>query len=144
MSDAFPDVEGGLRAWLRTRSEVTAIVGQRVFFGVPKGATEATFPLVVVQRVGGGDDGGESPVDVALVQIDCWGSFDASGNGRKAEARALVNAVRSALHDIRTRTTLTTGVDVFGANVEADIWAPDPDNDRPRYVLTAEVTAISS
>jgi hypothetical protein len=29
-----------------------------------------------------------------------------------------------------------------GANVESVVWLPDPDNDRPRYAVTAEVSAI--
>lgn len=141
---AFPDTEGAVRAWLRSAPDVSALVGQRVFFGVPKGATEATFPLVVVQRVGGGDDPSEAPVDIALVQLDCWGGIDDSGNGRKAQATALVNAVRSAAADLRSPITPIPNVVLHGVNVESVVWLPDADNDRPRYVVTAEVTAISS
>ena len=144
MPEAYPDVEGGVRTWLRAQSTITALVGQRVFFGGPKGATEADFPMIVVQRIGGGNDMSDAPVDDALVQIDCWGKLDASGNGLKAGATALVNTVRSALDDIRTRTQLAPGVDAFGINVDSVIWAPDPSNDRPRYIVTAEVTAIAS
>jgi len=144
VTDTLPDVEGGLRTYLRANTGVSTIVGQRVFFGVPKSAVEATFPLVTVQRVGGGDPGGEAPVDVALVQIDCWGSIDSSGNGDKAEAWTVVNAVRSALRVVNGRTTLKSGVAAFGITVESVVWLPDPDNDRPRYSVTAEVTAISS
>jgi hypothetical protein len=78
-----------------------------VFFGVPKGATEATFPLVTVSRVGGGDDFSEVPIDIALVQIDCWGGIDDSGNGKKAEAVSLLNAVRNACLAIRGRPPST-------------------------------------
>lgn len=145
MSDeTFPDVEGGLRTWLRTRPEITALVGHRVFFGVPKRASAASFPLITVQRVGGGDEPGHTPLDIALIQIDCWGELDDSGNGVKSGATALVNAVRTALRAVVTDTRLTTGVIAHGANVESIQWLPDPDNDRPRYSVTAEVTAISA
>lgn len=141
---AWPDVEGALRTWLRTQTDVTTIVGNRVFFGIPRKAIETTFPLVSIERVGGGADLSEAPVDLALIQIDCWGSLNTNGDPLKATATTLVNAVRASLESVTTRTTLTTGVDVFGINVESVVWAPDPDNDRPRYAITAEVTAIAS
>lgn len=142
MPEALPDVEGALRTWMRTLSSITTLVGQRVFFGVPKGAGESTFPLVTVSRVGGGDAEGEAPVDQALVQVECWGSFDASGNGRKAQATALVNAVRSEFRAVNGSTVLSGTTIALGINVESVVWLPDPDSDRPRYVVTAEVTAM--
>lgn len=135
----WPDVEGAARDYLRADAGVAALVGARVFFGIPKGAKEATFPLVVVSRVGGGQATGDAPVDVALLQIDCWGSIGTEGNGLKAGATALVNAVRSSLDAVGTDSTAV----LKGANVESVLWLPDADNDRPRYAVTAEVTAIS-
>lgn len=134
----WPDVEGLLRTYLRADAGVAAIVGQRVFFGVPRGATEATYPLVVVQRVGGGQDASEAPLDVALVQVDCWGSI-ANGNGLKAACTALVNSVRAALEAVGTDQTSA----LKGAGVESVLWLPEVDNDRPRYAVTAVVSAIS-
>lgn len=141
VTETLPDVEGAVVALLRAFPAVASITGARTFFGIPKGATEATFPLNVVQRVGGGDDPGEAPVDLALIQIDCWGRIGASGNGLKAECTAQTNAVRSALRSI---TGSTDGSDVAGITVQSVIWLPDPSNDRPRYVVTAEATAIDS
>lgn len=138
----WPDVEGGMRTWLRAQTGVSALVGARVFFGIPK--KNPTFPLVTVQRIGGGQDGSDAPLDLALLQIDCWGEIDASGNGVKSTATALVNAVRTALEAVGTDTQLTTGVTAHGVNVESVLWLPDPDNDRPRYSVTAEVAAIST
>jgi hypothetical protein len=142
MANEFPDPEGTIRAYLRADPDVSAIVGNRVFFGVPRKANEETFPLVTVARIGGADDPSEVPVDLGLLDISCWGSIDASGNGLKAPATELANAVRSALHRIRERTSAGTGTDVFGVQIGGVVWAPDPDNDRPRYVITAEVASI--
>lgn len=143
MSD-WPDVEGALRTWLRTRTALTALVGQRIFFGVPRGAGESSFPLVAIQRVGGGDDASDAPLDRALIQLDVWGQLDASGNGRKADAWAVVNALRTQLGAMGPDTTLASGVIGHGATVESVGWLPDPDSDRPRYAVTAEVTVIRS
>lgn len=138
--DVLPDVEGDIVALLKADTGVIAICGQRTFFGIPKAATDASWPLNVVRRIGGGDDPSDAPVDIALIQVDCWGRLGASGNGLKAECTAQVNAVRSALRSV---TGSTDGSDVAGITVESVIWSPDPSNDRPRYVVTAVVTAIS-
>ena len=140
--DAFPDTEGALRTWLRSQTSITALVGQRVFFGVPKRATETTVPLLTVQLVSTIPETSDAPLDRALIQIDCWGSIDTSGNGQKATATSLVNTVRALLHSITQPTPMGT-VTVFGCNVESVTWLPDPANDRPRYSLTAEVSAIT-
>ena len=144
MSETMPDVEGAMRTWLRAQSGIQAVVAQRVFFGIPRNATESDFPMITVARVGGGDDQGDVPVDRALMQISCWGSIDTNGNPLKSTATAVVNAVRSAVRGVRGKTELTASVDAFGINVESVVWLPDPNNDRPRYVVTVDVTAISS
>lgn len=136
----WADVEGAVRDHLRADAGVAALVGARVFFGIPKTAPAGSWPLVVVQRVGGGQDGSDAPVDVALVQVDCWGTLDGSGNGVKSVATALVNTVRAALETVGTDQAAV----LRGAVVQSVLWLPDPDNDRPRYAVTAEVTALSS
>jgi hypothetical protein len=129
------DIEGAVRDALRANAGVSALVGQRVHFGVP---TNATWPLITVQRVGGGDDPGEAPLDLPLVQIDCWGA-----ERNKSQARAVADAVRAWARTVRRATALNTEVKAYGVAVESDLWAPDP-TDRPRYAITASVTARSA
>lgn len=138
MTVEWPDVEGGIRDYLRGHTDVAAAVGARVFFGVPD---EPTFPLVAVRRVGGGDDTSEAPIDQALIQLDCWGGVDAAGHGKKAEADTVRRAVRQALYEIRGATALNASTVAYGAAVTSDVFLPDPNNDRPRYAVTALVTA---
>jgi len=142
--DNFPDVEGAVRDWLKAKTAIATIVATRVFFGIPKGAVETSYPLVTVARVGGGDSGSDAPDDNALVQIDCWGSLSANGFGDKAGCRTLANKVRAACKAVTGSQTLVAGVDAGGMTVVSDIWLPDPANDRPRYALTVEVAAIST
>lgn len=139
----WPDVEGGLRSHLRSVTALTtALGGQRIFWEVPDAPP---YPCITIARVGGGDTpGSDAPVDNALISFECWGEIDAQGRGKWRELTAVVNALRSALEDIRGRTTLASGVDAFGVQVAGVVRAPDPDNGRPRYVVTAEVTSISS
>lgn len=141
MTEQFPDVEGAVRTWLRNQPAVTAIVGNRVFFGVPKGAQEHTFPLVTVRLISATLDP-YVPVTTALIQVDCWGPIDASGNGDKAAAWTLVNTISALFHSIEN-TTITATTRALGATVESVVWLPDSEPDRPRYSLTAEVQAIT-
>lgn len=142
MSD-WPDLEGALRSHLRADAGVQAALGgSRVFFAIPD---NPTWPLVTVSRVGGGQsDTSDAPVDAALMSIDVWGEIDPNGRPKKIQATDVVNAVRSALDMVRGRTTFTADVDVFGVTVAGVAYAPDPDNGRPHYAITAEVIGISS
>jgi hypothetical protein len=132
----WPDIEKGLRAYLRADPDVTALVNSRVFFGVPR--KDPIFPLITVSRIGGGEDRSEADVDVAVYSVSCW------GNSSKQEALDVANAVRKALRKIRGRTALAPGVIAFGATVDTVLWRPDPADDRPRYIVTGQVTAIAA
>lgn len=129
---ALPDVEGALRSWLRSQSEISAVVSTRVFFGVPD---DTAFPLISLFRLGGTDQTGEAPLDDALIQFDCWG-----GIKNKAQAFQVANAVRGVLRAM-TPQLLTPEVYGYGASPSAPFWSPDPEDDRARYVVTASVTA---
>jgi hypothetical protein len=129
----FPDCEGGVRDWLRSVPSVSALVGQRVFFGLP---VAVTWPAVVVQMVGGGPDAGNAPVFVPLIQIDCW------GEGRnKAQAAAVMSAVVGAIESIQSGTALGADAKAVWASVLSVIWLPDPESDQARYSVTAEIAA---
>lgn len=141
-AEQFPDAEGAVKTFLRSRPEVTTTAaGTRVFMDMP---TAPTFPLVTVQRVGGGVDPSEVPLDVALVDISCWGRLDASGHAMWAELMVVVNGVRSALSVINGRTELSADVDGFGVQEAGLVRLIDPADGRPRYSLTTEVSAMSS
>lgn len=130
---SWPDPEGGLRDYLRANAGVVALVVQRVFFGIPD---NPVWPLITVSRVGGGDDLSEAPIDVALLQVDCW------ADGRnKAQAHAVASAVRDALAAIRGAVAVNGTTVLYGAVVESVLFAPDPADARPRYAITAQVTA---
>jgi hypothetical protein len=146
--ETLPDTEGAIRAYLRTATEVTSsAIGTRVFFGVPKPHKETNFPLAVVTRVGGGPDSSDAPIDQAVIQIDVHGTFTEGQYGDKRGCRAAANAILRALRFLDNANGAVVAVDgvnvaLHGAIVSNDLWLPDTDNDRPRYVITAAVTAI--
>lgn len=131
---SWPDTRAALRTYLRADAGVSALIGNRVFYGVPQGAT---FPLVTLPgQVGGGRDPGEAPIDRPLQQIDLWA---AKPNGL-ADLYALESAVRDALDAIRNATTIGTVV-LYGASITGAVDLPDPADDRPRRILTVDLTA---
>ncbi len=133
----WPDVEGGMLTYLK--SKLTLPKG--VYLGIPVGAGKSPnmFPLVTIQRVGGGDDPSEAPIDRALMQFNVWGTSDRD----KARCWNCVAELRGVLSEITGATSLDANVVAFGASVNNIVYAPDGVDGRPRYVVTALVTAAN-
>jgi hypothetical protein len=101
-----------LVATLKAAPAVTAVAGQRIHGAAPR---LPTYPCVVVTRSEGRPVGENDAIE-HLLTITCASRF-----GGPEEARALVAAVRAALHDARPslagRQLVTLRVpyaDVFG------------------------------
>lgn len=139
----WPDTEGGVKTWLRTITAITGLLGNTtaVYLEIPDDAdTEAEYPMVVVGRVGGGQEPGrEAPLDVALLQVDVWGRKD----GGRAACFRVAAEVGKALSDMTDPTALKTGVRGCGAEVTSMVYLPDPGDRRPRYSLTVQVVAVA-
>lgn len=113
------DVEKAIRAWVRAQ-------GFTAFFGVNN---NGTFPQVVLWKIRGDSDS-------ALLQFDVWG-------GTKEQAAQTAAALSTALSGLTT--TVVEGIRLHGANVVNDgQWLPDPQSDRPRYVVEATVAATAA
>jgi hypothetical protein len=119
------DVEYATREWLRVLPSITALVGTRVHFGIP---ANATFPLIVITRVGGGPDL-YLPIDRARLSLSCWGQT-------KQSAARVAQLVAS---EIRELDNTAMGADAvgFAGSVASIIWLPDPTSGTPRYVVEA-------
>lgn len=129
----LPDGEGAIRAWLRADPNVTALFGQRIFFGVDD---PSAYPVALVQRVGGGQDGtsAEGLHDLALIQVDVVGNVH-----DKASAFAAMSVVMNSLNELRNYVHETTRV--LGTNVQS--WAYIPDvSERARYTLTLQAFCV--
>lgn len=132
---AWPNVRAALRTYLRADTAVSAVVGNRVFYGVPHKAP--TFPLVTLPgQVGGGQDPGEAPIDRPLHQLDLWAAIP---DGLDV-LYTLESAVRDALDALRGATTIGSVV-LYGATIAGAVDLPDPADDRPRRILTVDITA---
>jgi hypothetical protein len=123
------DAEGAVRAWARANAAIAAAFTGGIYFGPPEGTV--MFPLVRLQRVGGGPVPGDTPLDDAAISFLVWGSS-------KAQAAAAVMVLASEVQSMTCGTAMGSGAVGLGARVTlGPVWSPDPDTDRPRYLLDA-------
>lgn len=127
------DAERLLSAFLRSRSEITALVEDRVYTDLP---SRPVFPLVRIQLIGG------APrfslplyLDDAVLQIDCYG-------GPKVQARQLVDTVRALAASSFFRTVHAEGV-VSNVDFGGLQYLPDVEFDPPKPRYVAELTITS-
>ena len=128
------DVEQLLATFLRAQTEVTDLVGDRVYTDLPH---DRTYPLVLVQRIGG-NHVVQVPMwlDSALVQFDVYG-------GTHKQAFALMSVCISVIAERAIRAHpegCVTGVtsDSIAYNPEEDFVDPQG-HARPRYTTTVNV-----
>jgi hypothetical protein len=138
----WPDIEGALRTYLRNDPGINAVVGTRVFFGIPRDSA-SSFPLIMITRIGGGQFPGDAPLDNPLIQFDVYARKAEEGGGRK-ECTTAALALRKALSTIRGRTRLDDTVVAFDPRVSVQVFSPLPGDDRPRCLVTATVPCIYS
>lgn len=130
------DAERLVSAFLRSDPDVTAVLGDRVYTVLP---TEATYPLVRLQRWGG-EPVVDRPLvlDAARIQIDVWGD-------RKKQAHDLAQLVRAVLVERLPWGNSTDGwlVRSLASGLR---YLPDESFDppRPRYAVEMEVFVRSA
>ena len=108
-------------ALLRTLPGVTALTSTRISTDYLPGAASIRVTLL---------PGGQAEQELwrASLQIECWAAD-------QIVAGQLATAVRTSWRTVRGGVDATTWC--AGAWVESNpTWLPDPDSDRPRYVLT--------
>lgn len=137
----WPDIEGALRTWLRQDPGLAALIGNRVFFGIPRNS-EGAYPCIMITRIGGGQQSSEVPLDNALIQFDVYGEkADKLGGGRKSTTMVAL-ALRKALSRIRGETRLDEEVVAYDPRITSQIFSPLPGDDRPRIMIVAIIPSV--
>lgn len=129
--NTLPDAEGVVRSYLRSVAAVTALFGQRIFFGADD---PSAYPVAILQRIGGGLDSTEGLQDVALLQLDVYGDVH-----DKASAFTALSACLNALNDARNYTAVNTRL--LGVSVQSWAFLPD-DAERSRYSVTFQAYCV--
>lgn len=135
VTTVFVDIEGAYRDWMRAQPTLQALVGRRVFLGLPERAmaNEASFPCINVFKISSvPQTSGTVILDSARLQFDCWGPLK-----EKSSATAVMLAVKNLLSSITRGTVLRSGIRAAETYSITDLWFPDPRTDRPRYAVEA-------
>lgn len=105
---SLPETEGTMRAWLRARLNIAALVSDRVYFAVPE-QDNPTLPFLVFYRVGGLPDVQQH--DNPDFVIEAWGKH-------KHEASSVAKTVATEILDaVDERPVTVDGVKVFSSGV---------------------------
>lgn len=108
-------------ALLKAIPQVTAITSTRISTDYLPGAASIRLTLLPGGRA-------EQEMWRASLQVECWATD-------QVVAGQLATVVRQWWPTVRG--TVDTSTHCAGAWVESNpMWMPDPDSDRPRYVLT--------
>lgn len=131
MSNAvtFVDVEGPVRAWLRTQS---IGVSDRVFLGLPE---RCAYPALDMALIDAGIQPGEAPLADAAFTFSAW-----AAKGSRSTASDVAFALVSLLLSTPARTPLDDTLVFMGAEILlGPVFQPDDDG-QPRYLVDAAIT----
>lgn len=131
-----PPAMGAVVAWFRSAAAILGVAADRINTGTVPGDA----PKLVITRVGG-----RTSDDVAwpVVQIEVTAAT-------RTVAEAICTLVEQLLDQQGTDGALPVTVDVptdtgtvtcvvLAASAESGLWAPDPESDSPRFVVTGRV-----
>lgn len=138
----FAPVQAPLRDWLRERPALTAVLGtdangtvQVYAGGLPDAVNLADGPAVVLYTAGGLDGG--TGLDRPFCRFNVWGEDAPTAEAAAYTLRSVLDhAAGAALGPVAD----PSDVRLVGADTAAPLWAPDPDTNRPRFVVTSTLT----
>lgn len=126
---SFPDVEGAMRTWAKSRPALTALVGSRVFLTYD-GDPELPFLDLYLATDAAGDE--ESPEMTPRVAWNVWGA-----NKRQAAELSLVLMAQLLT---ASNQLLNPGTYCHDVSHLTRLWLPDDEAKLARYVVEADVT----
>lgn len=136
----FAPLTAPLRDWLR--EAMAADVGvdangtAQVYAGGFPDALDLTDGPAIALYTAGGLDGGTLH-DRPFARFNIWAE---SATAAEACAYALRSVLAHAAGAALGTTEDPSEVRLAGADTAAPLWAPDPDNNRPRFVVTSTLT----
>jgi hypothetical protein len=133
----YADVETLMKEWTATTGVAPLVArtgGFNIYLAMP---ASSPMPAVVIDRVGGGPSPrSDLPQEVSRISFACWGNSRAQAG---EIARMLVGELETLA---RTGGWIQDDVLLAAGEVLSVIWLPDPDSDKPRYIVDALVTTV--
>lgn len=138
----FAPIQAPLRDWLREQTALAADLGtdsngtvQVYAGGLPDAADLTDGPAVVLYTAGGLDGG--TALDRPFCRFNVWADTAPAAEQAAYTLRSVLeHAAGAALGPSAT----PSAVRLAGADTAAPLWAPDPDTNRPRFVVTSTLT----
>jgi len=139
---SFPNIKEAMKAYLPTVPQISALVGNRVFYSVPD---VTLWPIIVIRGpVFGGPDNSDTPTVTPWFDFHCWAEPSPKGTrSREKQATDLALTLCGVLQGISGRVQVGD-TRILWAQVQAHLPLPDPDSGQARDVITAEISAISA
>lgn len=106
--DVLPDVSRLAVEWLLTQTDLTSLVGTRVWTRSP--GPPLTRPYVTLQRIGG-IPSVRNRLDSARVQVNAWGDTEGSASRVARVARASIHRMEGYVSTTAGHASVCTGVD---------------------------------
>lgn len=127
--DLLPDVQRMTREYLLHQTELTSLVGQRVFT-----TSKGVFPEVKLQRIGGLPSIRQR-LDSARIQVDCYGNTEGEASRTARIARMLLHRMAG----YKSTLGVCTGVD-DDLGIQ---WLPDTSREQasPRFIFGVVIHA---
>ena len=138
----FAPVTAPLRDWLREQTDLVAVVGTdtngtvQVYAGGFPDAVDLTSGPAVALSTAGGLDGGTA-LDRPFVRFTVEAE---TATAAEAAAFTLRQVLDHAAGEALGLSATPSGVRLVGADTAPPLWIPDPDTNRPRFVVTTTLT----
>lgn len=133
---ALPDLAGALRAYLRSLTSLTDVVGDRVWIGWPRspdGTLRVVVPpfvsAILIESGRGGGPEGDAPYLLERVDLSCLGPTEEAAHALWRQLDGyVVDPKRRRSSVIRAANTLITGIE----HETGPYRMPDPPTGWPR------------
>jgi hypothetical protein len=137
--NAYADLESLVQNWLKLTDLALLLTrpdgGVNVFKAMPN---KAPLPAIVLSRVGGAPlRHKDVPEDVGRISFDCWGQS-------RDDAIEISMTLVAELENLAYLGGFVDGnARLCAAETLSWLWLPDRASDNPRYVVDANMTAIT-
>lgn len=131
----LPDAEVLAVQWARNNPAIASVVGNRVATRLPK---DPSFPFLTVFRVTGGPDVSDAPLDLPILQWDCYGASRGDASPDYASASQLARTLVSEALEARS-TVGTWGVILGMRVISGPRRLDEPVTGWARYVVEMEM-----
>jgi hypothetical protein len=129
--------------WMKTRTLVTAICGQRISTSLPKRDEDITYPWLTIGSVVGIPALPEAAIDRARLQFNAWGGVKANGAPNWKPANDLLLATEMELRTLLSAHVPNKGFIMGTGQLQGIQQLEDPDDGSARFWMDFIVVARS-